>query len=271
MAFNDRTLNRKINYLPEYVQNRGRVSIGVLDEKGNPTGYYEFLGDVINVSIQGSNSSEPIRESYSGRDATRATINQDLEVTFSATLREFSDVNLLLALFADQETVAAAPATSLRTLTLPKGIRGKEIKLVEPGITNLTVRVNTPTPVTLVAETDFEYFPDIRSLVINESVDATQMPDDATVTIEYEHEEYNRIQMFNKSAVQLPVHLDMVNKVSNKGSTIETQHIELGTVDFDPVSDLPLMLDTGIQEFEISGRIIDGGEGIGSIVKNKRV
>lgn len=221
---------------------QGKVYLGTRLTGGKP-GPLRWVGDAPKCDVSLNTDSETRKESWSGNRLTSAYLQKGTDVTVALTLNWANAENLVLGLYGTQITVASGSVTGE---VLPTVAVGDVVALEHGGISTVVVKDSAGSPVTLVADTDYEIDSANGGTIKFLNLGAYTQP----FKVDYAHTASADVTMFTAAPPERYLLLDGVNTLDNS-----PVRLRLYRTRFNPLSTLPLINDS-FGTIELSGAVL---------------
>lgn len=230
-------------YKPEYFSGQGRLSIAKI-VNGKPQAY-RFAGNVPTLEISTEVQSNDHKESHSGQRAIDYSIVTERNVSFSATLEEFTKENLAIALGASVSKIEAKNVSDEVLGNSPKD--GDVLYLQYANAKDVVINVKGA-PAEASA-----YVIDARFGRVT-ILDSTKFT--GAVTANYKTNEVTVIEALQENVEGYALRFDGLNTAKADEPVI----VKIGKVHLNPAETLSLISDE-LNSFVLTGKVlIDGGK-----------
>ena len=230
-------------YKPEYFSGQGRLSIAKI-VNGKPQ-VFRFAGNVPTLEISTEVQTNDHKESHSGQRAIDYSIVTERNVSFSATLEEFTKENLALALGASVSKIEVKNISDEALATSPKD--GDVLYLQYVNAKDVVINVKG-LPAEASAYKIDERFGRVTIL------DSTKFA--GAVTANYKTSEVTVIEALQENVEGYALRFDGLNTAKADEPVI----VKIGKVQLNPAETLSLISDE-LNSFVLSGKVlIDGGK-----------
>ena len=230
-------------YKPEYFSGQGRLSIAkIVDGKAQ---VYRFAGNVPTLEISTEVQTNDHKESHSGQRAIDYSIVTERNVSFSATLEEFTKENLALALGASVTLVDAKTVKDEPLSSKPKN--GDVLYLRYPNAKDIVINVEGSPAVASAFEIDARFG---RVTILDE------IQFNGNVTASYKTNPVTEIEALQENVEGYALRFDGLNTAKADEPVI----VKIGKVQLNPAETLSLISDE-LNSFALTGKVlIEGGK-----------
>lgn len=230
-------------YKPEYFSGQGRLSIAKI-VNGKPQ-VFRFAGNVPTLEISTEVQTNDHKESHSGQRAIDYSIVTERNVSFSATLEEFTKENLALALGASVSKIEVKNISDEELANSPKD--GDVLYLQFVNAKDVVINVDGSLAETSAYELDARFG---RVTIL----DASQFA--GLVTANYKTSEVTVIEALQENVEGYALRFDGLNTAKADEPVI----VKIGKVQLNPAETLSLISDE-LNNFVLTGKVlIDGGK-----------
>lgn len=213
-----------------YFSGQGKLFVAELIN-GLP-GPFRWVGNVPDFKPTFENSKLEHKESYSGQRLLDKTITTEVKAKVSATLEDWSQENLALAVRATNATVAAGSVTNE---VLPTGlIAGDIVALKKQKVSAIVVKDSTAgTPLVLVVDVDYKVLDaDFGTIEIIDPTGFVQ-----PLQVSYTNAATKSSAFFSAAAKEIAIRFEGVNTADNNAKVLA----EIYKVSLDPTKELGLI------------------------------
>ncbi|MEW5708778.1 MAG: hypothetical protein AB1830_07725 [Pseudomonadota bacterium] len=135
-----------------YFSGQGKLFVAAVS--GGVPGPFRFVGNVPELTIQMETDVLEHKESSSGQRLTDLRLIREKTASFSATLEDFSEENLALALYGTNTQIAAGNVTGE---AFPNPVaNGDYVRLAKQKVSSVVIKDSAATPATLTPGTHYE-------------------------------------------------------------------------------------------------------------------
>lgn len=234
----------------DYYSGRGKLFIGTRDSAG-PNGPLQFVGDVSDFSIGGSEDFLDFNESISGKDARVIHLPTNTDTSYSMTMRYFTAQNLAKATHG---TVIGAAAAGTVTGEIHQAYNDSTFPLAHAGVSTVTVSAGGTA---LVLGTDYTVNANAGSVTIlpgSTAVASSTTPTQVTVGYAYNAGSGGSVQALKGGIQEYVLYAELISRTNGRSYTFYAPRV---TID---LSGEIVLLGGDVGQIDVGGAMLPAPE-----------
>ena len=209
--------------MSNYFSFRGKVYMGTRDDDGNPEGL-THIGNVPELSLSFAVETLEHKESMSGQDLTDVSITTSKSGEISLTAEELIKETFAIALNGTLTEVSSGTVSTAETISAAVPTVGKIYLLANPDVSTVVVKDSADAT---VADTKYTVNAKHGSI---EFTDVSGIAAGA-VTVTYAYAAYKKVTMFTADEEDYWLRLEGLNKVNNERVVVDLYKVRVNPTD----------------------------------------
>ena len=209
--------------MSEYFSFRGKVYMGERDESGNPLGL-THIGNVPELTLSFNVETIEHKEQMSGQDLTDGSIPVGKDGEISIAVEELIKETFAIVLNGTHTVVSAGTVSTAETISSAVPTVGKIYLLAHPDVSSVVVKDSEDAT---VADTKYTVHAKHGSI---EFSDVSGIAAGA-VKVTYSYAEYQKVTMFTADDKEYWLRLEGLNRVNNKRVVVDLYKVKPNPTD----------------------------------------